>query len=272
MKITLVPYAGLCNRLNAIVSGLAYKEKYPDTELTILWHKWFHCNCRFKDLFQQIPPPYTPVKELVMQFKDFPAHKLNLGIPQRIRGLWYDCSILPSSSSDHFEELTKGKNRVYVCHDNRFCEENTVLPFSHSLAQFFRPTNELQKRIDEVTNGWEKHYVIGLHIRRTDNTRAIEGSPMEYFYHIIEREIMQHKDAKFYVATDDEGVKRDLFSRYGEEKIITIPLHLNRNSKQGMKDAVVDLYCLGRTRKIYGSKCSTYSTFAAHLYDVEVFL
>ena len=37
-----------------------------------------------------------------------------------------------------------------------------------------------------------------------------------------------------------------------------------------MKDAVVDLYCLGSTNKIYGSANSTYSTFAATLYDKDI--
>lgn len=33
MKITLVPYAGLCNRMNVIVSGLAYQHNHPDVQL-----------------------------------------------------------------------------------------------------------------------------------------------------------------------------------------------------------------------------------------------
>jgi len=264
MHITLVPYAGLCNRLNAIASGLAYKEKYPETELVILWHKRWHCNCRFGDLFKQLPGNFTPVHELVTQIKDYPGTWLNLNIPQKLRFLWYDYSFLPGFPADEFEELSKGKNRVYVYKDNRFCRES----ISHSLGKLFQPTDELQKRIDDVTRNWNG-MVVGLHIRRTDNKAAIIHSPMSYFYEVIEKEIKKDRQTRFYVASDDEEVKKDLRQRYGD-KIITIPLCLKRSSVQGMKDAVVDLYCLGSTSRIYGSVKSTYSSFAAQLFDKEI--
>lgn len=267
MQITLVPYAGLCNRLNAILSGLAYKQKYPDTELKILWYKWYHCNCHFGDLFKQLPPSYPPVYDLGLRFKDIPGHKFNLYLPQIFRSLWYDGSILPGDKADDFESIVKGKNKVYVYHDNRFCSEQ----ITHSFAIFFRPTDELQYRIDEVTRNWDKQFVIGLHIRRTDNLASIKYSPDDLFCNVIERETEQNSDVKFYVASDDEHVKQDLIRRYGD-RIITVPLCLKRSNVQGMKDAVVDLFCLGKTRKIYGSRMSSYSTFAARLFDIEVII
>lgn len=265
MQITLVPYAGLCNRLNAILSGLAFKEKYPETELTILWHKWFHCNCHFYNLFKQLPSPYPPVNELGIRIKDIPGYKYNLNIPQFFRRLWYDGSVLPGDKADNFTEIVKGMNKVYVFHANRFCREE----ITSSIATIFQPIDELQDRINEITHEWEKQYVVGLHIRRTDNKASIKGSPDDFFYHAIEEEIVHNANVRFYVASDEEHVKQNLHNLYGN-RIITIPLCLKRNSIKGMKDAVVDLYCLGRTRKIYGSKMSSYSTFAARLYNIEV--
>ncbi len=265
MKITLVPRAGLCNRLNAILSGLAYKEKHPDVELKILWVRWVNCNCRFKDLFQQLPSHYPPVKELITQIKDLPGHKVNLYLPQRLRHLWYDGSFLSGDNADDFDNITKGMDSVYVCKDNRFCKEE----IHKSISNYFRPTEELQARINKVTQDWDKKYVIGLHIRRTDNITSINLSPIQLFYNVIEREMLINKDTLFYVATDDDSVKIDLQNRYGEH-IITIPLCLKRSSVKGMKDAVVDLFCLGSTRKIYGSAHSTYSRFAAELFDIQV--
>lgn len=266
MYITLVPYAGLCNRLNAIGSALAYKEKFPETELSILWHKRRHCNCRFKDLFQQLPEPFSPVKELCWQWKDYPGTRFNLNLPQIMRGLFYDCSILPSTPADDFDVLTQGKNRVYVSHDNRFCKEYKA----ESLAEIFRPIEELQRRIDNVVENWNNN-VIGLHIRRTDNKHSISLSPITHFYEVIEKELQNNNKVRFYVATDDVEVKNDLLKRYGD-RIITIPLCLKRNSVQGMKDAVVDLFCLGHTKKIYGSFHSTYSSFAARLFNIDVII
>ncbi len=111
VKITLVPYAGLCNRLNAIASGVAYKKKHPNVDLKILWHKWFHCNCRYSDLFKQLPSQYPPVQELTWQIKDLPGHKLNFNIPQKLRGLWYDFSFLDCDNADFLTKKQKAKRK-----------------------------------------------------------------------------------------------------------------------------------------------------------------
>ena len=264
-KITLVPYAGLCNRLNAIASALAYKEKYPDIELTILWQKRRHCNCRFRDLFKQLPSPYTQVKELILQIKAIPGTRYNLHIPEALRHIFgYDYSFLPGDSADKFDELTKNKKNVYVYKDNRFCKE--IL--TQSLATVFIPKDDIQCRIDSITRDWNGK-VIGLHIRRTDNIVSIKESPLAHFLEVINKETAQDAETRFYLATDDEEVKDKICSLYGD-RIITTPLCLERNSLQGMKDAVVDLYCLGYASKIYGSAHSTYSTFAAKLFDREI--
>ena len=266
MRITLVPRAGLCNRLNSILSGLAYQEKHPDVCLTILWFKWSTCNCRFRDLFKQLQPPFPPVKEFGLQLKDLPEHRLNLFLPDKLRHIWYDLVIRQSPDlADRFDELCIGKSNVYVGRGNRWCSEL----YTHSLATIFRPIEEIQERIDRVTKGWDTKNVIGLHIRRTDNAESIKRSPIDHFYEVIDNEISNDTDVLFYVASDDLDVKVDLSHRYGN-RIITTPLCLKRNSIQGMKDAVVDLYCLGSTRKIYGSYWSTYSDFASRLFNISV--
>ena len=265
MIITLVPFAGLCNRLNAIVSALAYLEEKPEDDIEIYWHKWFHCNCRFSDLFCQLNPDYPQVKELSpLDIKRMPSTKLNWGIPGKIRGLFYDLEILPGMRADDFDVLTKGKSKIYINKDNRFC------PFEYreSLSKIFIPTKELQDRITQFTSDWNNN-VIGLHIRRTDNTLSIEQSPITHFYDVIDAEIEKNGSMKFYVATDDVLVKKDLIDKYGA-RILTMDLCLKRNSVQGMKDAVVDLYCLGSTTKIYGSAASSYSEFASKLYNIEL--
>ena len=268
MHITLVPYGGLCNRLNSIAAGVAYMKNNPQADMRILWFKYWHCHCRFRDLFKPLPPGCVPVEELTWQLKDIPGHKSNLYIPHLFRGIWYDFSFLPGMSADSFDELTEGKERVYIYHENRFCKVSDAI-LDMSYADLFRPVDDLQERIDAVTGDWAGSYVVGLHIRRTDNVGAISGSPDEFFYNAVEFEMAEHPDVRFYVASDDESVKRGLKDRYGD-RIITFPLCLKRNSVQGMKDAVVDLFCLGSTRKIYGSMSSSYSNFAGKLYGIEV--
>ena len=268
MHITLVPYAGLCNRLNVIISALAYQQNHPDVQLTVKWHRWFHCNCRFKDLFKPIdliaPPPH--IKEISeFNLKDVPGHKLNLYFPDRLRHLFYDVVFMPFNSPSEFEKMLSAKSMdrkrlsVYIYKENCFCLDKWV----GNYGDVFKPQEELQKRIDDVTSDWDGH-VIGLHVRRTDNKLAIQKSPNERYFQIIETEISEDPLVRFYLATDSEEVKQQLKDKYGE-RIITIPLCLKRSSLQGMKDAVVDLFCLASTSKIYGSSASTYSLLAGKI-------
>lgn len=105
-----------------------------------------------------------------------------------------------------FDEKAKGKEKIYVCHANRFCKEE----IHHSLAKIFIPTEELQTRIDKITSNWAGKNVIGLHIRRTDNVTAISLSPDECFHNIIDQELIKDGNSLFYVASDDQTVKDEL--------------------------------------------------------------
>ena len=87
----------------------------------------------------------------------------------------------------------------------------------------------------------------------------------------MNQEIEKDPGCRFYVASDDEQVKQDLIKEYGE-KIISYRWDLRRNSEKGMQNAVAELYCLGRTRKIIGSAHSTYSTTAACLYGIPIII
>lgn len=272
MTITLVPYAGLCNRMNVIISALAYQQNHPDVQLIIKWHRWFHCNCRFKDLFKPIALITPPVSELSeLNWRDTPGHRLNLYLPDKLRKSFFDVVFMPHNSPDEFEEMvdafrknTGKEPNVYVYKENCFCRDL----WTSNYADIFQPQEDIQRRIDEITKDWEGH-VVGLHVRRTDNVRAIQNSPIERYYQIIKKEVEIDNLVRFYLATDSEEVKHDLTSRFGN-RIITMPLCLKRSSLQGMKDAVVDLYCLASTSKIYGSSASTYSMLAGKIYGIPV--
>lgn len=85
----------------------------------------------------------------------------------------------------------------------------------------------------------------------------------------MDKEIESHPEVKFYIATDDNGVKEEMRSKYGK-RVITHEWDLRRCSVKGMQDAVAELYCLGHTNKILGSDHSTFSINASHLYDIPL--
>ena len=104
-----------------------------------------------------------------------------------------------------------------------------------------------------------------MHIRRTDNTLAIKASPTSYFERVIEN---LDEDTKIYMATDDLQEKNRFVQRYGD-RIITRSNCLERNSVKGIQDAVVEMYILSATNRIYGSKNSSFGEIAAKIGNIE---
>ena len=66
-----------------------------------------------------------------------------------------------------------------------------------------------------------------------------------------------------------DEVKESLKSKY-PNRIITLMDDTDRNSLEGMKFAVLDLFCLSKTNKIIGSVGSSYSQIAAEIGGIEV--
>ena len=144
MEITLVPHAGLCNRICAVTSGALYAGNHPEVKMRILWQKTKDCCANFDDLFQQ--PDSIRIEEL-KGLKDMPAGKRNLYLPNLWRFFLYDRCINDGfAQRDHFDENVKGKNKVYVYSYslfNEFCMRESV-------ADFLKPTKEISDRITSV--------------------------------------------------------------------------------------------------------------------------
>ena len=173
---------------------------------------------------------------------------------------------------------------------------------SDDLRHLFVPNEEVQRLIDERTAAFSAHS-IGVHIRRTDHQQAIDESPLELFFEAIDRELEDPPPAlpvregantldngkadacskqttpsltgragggsSIYLATDDEATKTAMRRRYGS-RVITSEAEATRESTDGIRDALVEMFALSRTSHIYGSAGSTFSPIAAALGDVPI--
>jgi hypothetical protein len=126
----------------------------------------------------------------------------------------------------------------------------------------------MQDQVNNETNSFSDS-TIGVHIRRTDNLRSINTSPIEAFISKMENLVNSNAEFNFYVASDDIEVKKILKQKFGE-KIILPQGVLSRNTKEGIRQAVVELYALSRTNKILGSFYSSYSEAAADIGNIEL--
>ncbi|KGE86616.1 MAG: hypothetical protein ACE362_25120 [Phaeodactylibacter xiamenensis] len=89
------------------------------------------------------------------------------------------------------------------------------------------------------------------------------------FEQIIHKEIENNQDVKFFLATDDSQVKAYLIKKF-PGAIHTNDFELNRTTRKGIENAVIDLYMLSKTEKIYASHGSSFSETAFHMGETKL--
>jgi hypothetical protein len=120
-----------------------------------------------------------------------------------------------------------------------------------------QPTQEIFQEIEVRLPPFDQSRFLGVHIRRGDNVKCIEASPLEAFLKRLDA-----NDSFFVVATDDVFVREQLKGRYPGR--VWFPAKtLERHTDEGMKEAVIDFFCLTRCPSILGSFYSSFSEIAA---------
>lgn len=263
MKVSIIPRAGLCNRMRAIASGV-FIAKHYGAQSTIYWNWEEGLKADFKDLFLPIDSNISSVVEnKSWKYNQYNGRKN--GWKRTIQSLLFNQFIYAFNSNtdgDIFDKITTNKHLCLCsCHS---------MSKHYPMNGLFHPQVDIQKRIDEVTSKFTTK-TIGVHIRRTDHAKAIAQSPLSKFFDLLDEEIKKDNNVSFYLATDDSEVKAELKQKFGS-RILTCDEKVDRNSIEGMKFAVVDLFCLSKTHKIIGSATSSYSEIAAELGNIQLFL
>jgi hypothetical protein len=135
-------------------------------------------------------------------------------------------------------------------------------------CHIFSPTLKIMEKVDEILLGEDTF--CGVHIRRTDNVWSVEHSPDEIFEKYMQQEIAFGR--KIYLATDDADLKQRFLTKYGSNIISQKVNDLKRENEIGIKEAYIDLLCLSRSKKIYGSYWSSFSNMAACIGNTELLI
>ena len=249
--VIIQPSGGLCNRMRVINSSLELAKR-KNAKLLVLWYIADELNAPFESLFQ-------PVEEFKV---------INFTSLKDLRKLWYQLTARTRVSNADIENNTTNgtlnqdffdsiKLPAYIFTWEHFydADENFKL---------FKPTGELQRRIDEVT----KHFtedMVSVHIRRTDQVVSIAHSKTENFIELMNREIEENPEVKFFLATDDKEEESLLRKTFPGRIVSNENRTLRRDSLDGMYDALLDLYCLAACKKIIGSYFSSFTDTAASL-------
>lgn len=268
-QLLLVPIGGLANRLYAITSAIAFCEDY-DIDLKVVWFKDWGMGADFHTLFE-LAGDHPHVEIVDATWKDYiydRPRKRNFWLPYLYQKLafdkrFYEKDIYRSEFNTNLVTAIHEYFSLYLVHCCPFYDRTKGL-------QYVRPNSSMRKLIEKrkISSSIDKR-TIGLHIRRTDNVGSIKNSPLELFINRIKSEIACDPQSRFYVASDDLHEKRQLKDLFGD-RICTTFEPVRRDNEQGIKDAVVELYTLASTQKIYGSASSTYSMLAADIGKISL--
>lgn len=268
-KLTLIPIGGLANRINVITSAIEFCRTY-NIKLKIIWFKDSGMGADFHTLFSLSDSSKNLNVEIIdakwfHYIYDRPR-KRNLWIPYIFQKILfkkrsYEKDIISLGNSfDEIQAMLARYNNVYLVHCSPFYKIN----LNDLILK-----DEIRKRIEEETSVFSGKKMIGIHVRRTDNVISIKNSPLELFIKEMDKEIEKDINTCFYIASDSLDEKRRLINRY-KERIITSMEQPQRNTQKGIVDALIELCCLSKTEKIYGSAYSTFSVLAAQLGSIEL--
>jgi hypothetical protein len=140
--------------------------------------------------------------------------------------------------------------------------------FDRTYFQYLKPVQHIQYLIDREVKCFPKK-IIGVHIRRTDNAKSIDESPLHLFVERMRQDLSYDSDIHYFLATDDPSVEAELLVLF-PLRVLCLKKEFRRDSKDGIIGAMVDLYCLAATSKIYGSFWSSFSSVAARIGDIPL--
>lgn len=254
------PLGGLANRMRVINSAY-WLATDLQRKLNVTWTPSKGLNSKFSDLFI-IPHDFTVTEHRPTIFQQYNLYKIHF----LLKSLNFNKSIklLKEKTLDQDKysnkELAKYR-RIFI---------TSVHQFYGPDRQFyaFEPIDYLKQRIDEVIGKFNKK-TIGVHIRRTDNRLSIEKSSTDKFITIMNNYLSNDPETNFFLSTDNKSEEDKLIKLFGS-KIVSTKKELSRNSIQGIRDALVDLYSLGNTKKILGSYYSSFSEVAAKINNIPL--
>ena len=234
--------AGLANRLRALVSGICFAE---DLKRPLVLH-WPpiepSCCAHFEALFDpsSLPSFVTVVPEY----------------PERQR-------LTQCLSQEDLDKLKEKEGQgVYNLKSYGWFHRSDPERWLKHLRAL-KPSQYIEERLSNRSFD----DTLGVHIRRGDNEKSIQGSPLSVFLDLL----AVNPSPKFLVATDDADV-RAIFQKHFPQKCVFVANVLARNTEQGMIEAAIDFFALSRCKKILGSVYSSFSDIAALYGKAELIL
>ncbi len=255
------PVGGLGNRLRAVNSAIRLSER-TGKSLHVFWVKESVFNCEFSRLYAPVSFIHDTDLHFITSLFDLRSKssffRAALYILEKFR-------LLKILAPSEVKTMIRSKFDFLELRKFAFCIISSFSEFlkEEPFLERFKLKHDLDLWLQLETNAFNQH-TIGVHIRRTDNVHSIHHSPIELFLEKMHDEIAINPAANFYVASDSLEVKMLIREEF-HDKVIIPDGPLERNSREGIVQACIELYALSRTRKIFGSYFSSFSIIAAKI-------
>jgi len=259
--IFVQPIAGLANRMRVLDSAIALATE-TSQDLSVLWTSNRDLNCRFERLFVQ-PGRVRRLHQLnTIRLSGKVLYRLIRFLFQYFCPFQLTDSTLEPLFNDDVDlaGLVRGR-RVAIFGCKRFYE---AAPRFGSLA----PVPSLQAVIDSVSATLGN--AVGVHIRRGDHEWTVRYSPSTEFIRLMEAELLADAGTTFFVATDSPEEEERLREAFPGRIRTHRKRSYDRADPRGIEDALVDLFCLSKCRKLIGSFASSYSEVAWQIRGIPV--
>jgi hypothetical protein len=273
--ICIKPLGGLCNRLRVIDAAIALAQT-NNSYLHLIWQLNADLNCRFEDLYE-LPPSIDRITQTntsdTLSRATEKLYRTKIG--GAIQSLYlkyalqsFDLVLTYDRMESYHSDNYLGCNFPAITADRRVYI-STVHTFYHSDRHFadFVPIERLQHIISEYTKNFDN--VIGVHIRRTDNQKSLTYSPTTEFVELMAAEINKDSHTRFFVATDSLLEEEHLRKTFPDRIISYQKKSLDRNDPEAIQDALIDLYCLSKCRKLIGSYYSSFTDTAHQINGID---
>ena len=226
--------SGLCNRLRAFISGICLTEDL-NCNLLVYWPSSKpESAATFFDLYE---PGFLSNKIRVVD--QIIRKKIRCDTKEEVVRAFFNN--LPIQSNAHFH---KTDTKRFASH-----------------IRNLQPVKKIRRRVNENFQSLPRNFIpVGVHIRRTDNKKAIRESPLSDFV----KTMRQIQNGYFYLSTDDALVASQLMQIF-PGRIHCHETLRNRNTIEGVQEAMVSLYTLAGCAFILGCNGSSFSGYAGEI-------
>jgi hypothetical protein len=265
---------GLANRLRSICSFAKFAEN-NNRQLFVNWSggQGFSDN-DFADFFESWPSFVHFISDDEYLEKTNELLKLHQVIDNN--------KIKPELYS-HTEDIVE-KMEDKFCYEGHSCLEYMLSKYfsgnynDTNFLQRLVPTKEISEKVNKICQYFDEN-TFGVHIRRGDSSfcewkKYYRVSTINSFIRLIEERLSIRPEANFYLSTDCPETE-DLIKSKFKNKVLcqSKPFYLFDDyglAKPFQKEALIDLICLSKTKKIIGSHWSSFSLLASHLSEIPL--